>query len=133
MTGVEELSGDEDITLTPPRTKKTSKKQKPDSNKTLTKPRIVNRRRPLAHTTPNDWGERCVNVFEVITQIGEGTYGQVYKARDKRTGNISLHNIVVHFMILVWLNIYSLFRQQKDASECSNLFANISKFNKLHF
>ena len=24
-----------------------------------------------------DWGERCVDVFEMITQIGEGTYGQV--------------------------------------------------------
>lgn len=31
-----------------------------------------------------DWGERCVDVFEVIDQIGEGTYGQVYKAQDKR-------------------------------------------------
>jgi len=34
-----------------------------------------------------DWGERCVDVFEKICQIGEGTYGQVYKARDKDTGN----------------------------------------------
>jgi len=36
-----------------------------------------------------DWGERCVDVFEKICQIGEGTYGQVYKARDKETGNIN--------------------------------------------
>ena len=32
------------------------------------------------------WGERCVDVFNIICQIGEGTYGQVYKARDKDTG-----------------------------------------------
>ena len=33
-----------------------------------------------------DWGERCVDVFELGAQIGEGTYGQVYKAtyRDTR-------------------------------------------------
>jgi len=34
-----------------------------------------------------DWGERCVDVFEKICHIGEGTYGQVYKARDKDTGH----------------------------------------------
>lgn len=28
------------------------------------------------------------NVLQVITQIGEGTYGQVYKARDKNTGQL---------------------------------------------
>ena len=33
-----------------------------------------------------DWGERCVGVFEVVNQIGEGTYGQVFKAKDKHTG-----------------------------------------------
>lgn len=33
-----------------------------------------------------DWGERCVDVFEIISQIGEGMYGQVYKAKDKDTG-----------------------------------------------
>ena len=40
-----------------------------------------------------DWGERCVDVFEKIAHIGEGTYGQVYKAKDKDTG--FLHNFCV--------------------------------------
>jgi len=33
-----------------------------------------------------DWGERCVDVFDIVSQIGEGMYGQVYKAKDKHTG-----------------------------------------------
>lgn len=33
-----------------------------------------------------DWGKRCVDKFDIIGIIGEGTYGQVYKARDKDTG-----------------------------------------------
>uniref|UniRef100_A0A1B6D7P7 Cyclin-dependent kinase 12 n=2 Tax=Clastoptera arizonana TaxID=38151 RepID=A0A1B6D7P7_9HEMI len=109
--GLEELSGEEDG-LTPPRSldilgrsgKMGSAASYASSRNVLggrksignlTKPRIVNRRqrsRPLTHPNPgsnvNDWGERCVDVFEVIAQIGEGTYGQVYKAKDRRTGEL---------------------------------------------
>lgn len=40
----------------------------------------------MSTSSGKDWGERSVDVFEFIAQIGEGTYGQVYKARDKRAG-----------------------------------------------
>ncbi|XP_069359304.1 cyclin-dependent kinase 12 isoform X2 [Maniola hyperantus] len=60
----------------------------------LKRPRILKRRGskvvPVATPTHHakDWGEKCVDGFQVITQIGEGTYGQVYKARDKNTGQL---------------------------------------------
>ncbi|EPS64414.1 hypothetical protein M569_10366, partial [Genlisea aurea] len=34
------------------------------------------------------WGSRSVECFEKLEQIGEGTYGQVYMAREKKTGDI---------------------------------------------
>lgn len=40
------------------------------------RPTILHRRNSRSHAI-KDWGERCVDVFEVIAQIGEGTYGQV--------------------------------------------------------
>ncbi|KAK1877324.1 Cyclin-dependent kinase 12 [Dissostichus eleginoides] len=38
--------------------------------------------------TQSDWGKRCVDKFNIIGIIGEGTYGQVYKAKDKETGEL---------------------------------------------
>lgn len=50
----------------------------------LKRPKILNKRRssrnshlPMSASAGKDWGERCVDVFEVIAQIGEGTYGLV--------------------------------------------------------
>ncbi|XP_052896436.1 cyclin-dependent kinase 12 isoform X2 [Anopheles moucheti] len=57
----------------------------------MTRPRILNRRHSRNMTAPmsasggKDWGERCVEVFDMLEQIGEGTYGQVYKAKDQQT------------------------------------------------
>ncbi|CAE6094012.1 unnamed protein product [Arabidopsis arenosa] len=37
---------------------------------------------------PPMWGSRSVDCFEKLEQIGEGTYGQVYKAKEIKTGEI---------------------------------------------
>ncbi|CAL8074439.1 unnamed protein product [Orchesella dallaii] len=55
-----------------------------DSRKKYLKPKIIFKRKELA-----DWGDRCVDSFEMIAQIGEGTYGQVYKAKDKISGSMA--------------------------------------------
>ncbi len=40
---------------------------------------------------------RCVSDFEKIVEIGEGTYGTVYKAKDKASGNIvALKKVRMH-------------------------------------
>lgn len=48
--------------------------------------------------TQSDWGKRCVDKFDIIGIIGEGTYGQVYKAKDKDTGKATLcARLPLHF------------------------------------
>jgi len=62
-----------------------------DPNVKIKRPKVLHRKRgakSAAANCPSDWGEQSVDMFEVINQIGEGTYGQVYKAKDKTTGNI---------------------------------------------
>ncbi|XP_076436517.1 uncharacterized protein LOC143276016 [Babylonia areolata] len=48
-------------------------------------PRLCQRR--LEDKKSGTWGERCVDVFTSLEIIGEGTYGQVYKAKDAALGN----------------------------------------------
>lgn len=66
----------------------------PEEKKTATQ--LHNKRRPKIcgprygeiKEKDIDWGKRCVDKFDIIGIIGEGTYGQVYKARDKDTGEM---------------------------------------------
>lgn len=104
VPGSEDLSGDDDIgsppSLTGTPTKKSSSsgkyssKSSSSSKKPKGRPRILNRRHsrnmlgPMSASGGKDWGERCVDVFDMIEQIGEGTYGQVYKARDQETNEL---------------------------------------------
>ncbi|PNF31464.1 hypothetical protein B7P43_G03409 [Cryptotermes secundus] len=94
VPGSEELSADEDTILTPPPPVVVPEKLPRSSNRIMPRPKLkrpkILRRRGSRNTTSltaggRNWGERCVEVFEVIAQIGEGTYGQVYKAKDKRS------------------------------------------------
>ena len=72
---MEDYSNDEESSgITPPKSSNGLRKTK------IKRPKIIKRRgsRSIAsNSIGKDWGERCVEGFEMIAQIGEGTYGQV--------------------------------------------------------
>lgn len=78
----EEGSGDEDFDgKTKASGTNGGRMSTPGKKKIHKRPVILNRRNSRSVVGPGpgglDWGERCVDVFEVLVQIGEGTYGQV--------------------------------------------------------
>ncbi|XP_022243882.1 cyclin-dependent kinase 12-like isoform X1 [Limulus polyphemus] len=81
---------EEDVTMSP----EVEKEPSPppvftpfDSKCQHKRPRIIKPVEEETERSPN-WGERCVEVFDIICQIGEGTYGQVYKAKDRDVGDL---------------------------------------------
>lgn len=83
VPGSEDLSGEDDPNATPPATGRLGRVPvKPR----LKRPKILKRRgsRNLIPMYTKEEEGKGSDVFDLITQIGEGTYGQVYKAWDKR-------------------------------------------------
>ncbi|CAL4103636.1 unnamed protein product, partial [Meganyctiphanes norvegica] len=82
IDGTEDLSPDEDGISTPPSGSQSGTRRPQPSQE---RPKILAAKRQDRIPT-DDWSERCVDVFTIISQIGEGTYGQVYKAvaKDKK-------------------------------------------------
>lgn len=77
VPGSEDLSGDEELITSP------DDKANNSNNDGVVTPKDNKRKRPIilnrrdSRSNVRDWGERCVDVFEMVEQIGEGTYGQV--------------------------------------------------------
>ena len=63
----------------------------------IPRPKILNKKRADRSQLDDAWSQRCVDVFDILDQIGEGTYGHVYKAKPKGGGIIIIlsHRIVV--------------------------------------
>ncbi|KAK6101822.1 Protein kinase domain family protein [Brugia pahangi] len=59
----------------------------PQSKRTFIRPLVLNKRLKLRED-PENWGCSTVEKYEIKTQVGEGTYGQVYKAHDKITQEV---------------------------------------------
>jgi hypothetical protein len=55
---------------------------------TIRKPSICGVRMHEYNSEHDDWGSQFVENYELGDVIGEGTFGQVFKARDKRTDKI---------------------------------------------
>jgi serine/threonine protein kinase len=53
-------------------------------------------------TQPADEIEECDKRYERMDKLGEGTYGLVYRAKDKLTNEVSAALQVLHIMFCVY-------------------------------
>lgn len=68
ISGTEDLSNDENDIMFGRKNQKTNAKG--NGTAKTPRPKIINRRR--SDNSVGDWGERCVEVFQIMAQIGEG-------------------------------------------------------------
>jgi len=53
-------------------------------------------------------GSRTIDDFEFLNKIEEGTYGIVYRAKDKRTSKIAI-NSIINFIKIILIGIILIF------------------------
>jgi len=69
------------LPLPPPDNDAIDEKEKKKKDKDRPKVVVVGKFQPGPMTEDGrDWGERCVDMYNIVDKVGEGTYGEVYKA-----------------------------------------------------
>lgn len=52
-----------------------------DKGKRKKKPKVINKPAPTKMSEDGtDWGERSIELYEIVDKVGEGTYGEVFKS-----------------------------------------------------
>nr|VZI22609.1 unnamed protein product [Spirometra erinaceieuropaei] len=90
-----------------PVTQSSSNPRKSARSAVFQRPKICEQRSKTRNNIT--WGERSVTAFETLEQVGEGTYGHVYKARDRITGEFkALKKISRRFQLVISSRFCSL-------------------------